>query len=154
MLEYLVKNFYPEIDGAFHSPAEKYMAMFEEVCQRTAKMVAKWQLFGFCHGVLNTDNMSILGITIDYGPFGFMEHFDPSHICNHSDKDRGRYRYRAQPEICLWNLLKLAEALDPLVDLAQAKSSANSIFWEVFNREYDSILNRKLGLNDLETPPA
>lgn len=66
--------------------------MFEEIVQRTAKMVALWQCVGFCHGVLNTDNLSVLGLTIDYGPYGFLEHYDPKHICNHSDKE-GRYSY-------------------------------------------------------------
>ena len=79
--------------------------------------------------MLNTDNMSILGLTIDYGPFGFMEHFDPELICNHSDLDRGRYKYKAQPEICLWNLIKLAEALSPLIDLQRAKEQAQFIYW-------------------------
>ena len=77
--------------------------MFEEIAHRTIKLVAQWQSVGFCHGVLNTDNMSALGLTIDYGPFGFMEHFNPKFACNHSDSD-GRYRYEAQPEICLFNL--------------------------------------------------
>lgn len=66
--------------------------------------------------MLNTDNMSILGLTIDYGPFGWMEHFDPDHICNNSDLERGRYRYKAQAEICAWNLHRLADALDPLLN--------------------------------------
>ena len=74
--------------------SEKYWMMFEELANRTIKMVALWQSVGFCHGVINTDNMSILGLTIDYGPFGFMEHFDPKFICNHSDNE-GRYRYEA-----------------------------------------------------------
>lgn len=154
MLDYLITNFYPEIEAAFQTPTEKYTAMYEEVCQRTAKLVAKWQLFGFCHGVLNTDNMSILGLTIDYGPFGFLEHFDPNHICNHSDKDRGRYRYKSQPDICMWNLTKLAEALSPLIDLEQAKSAAKAIFWDVYNNEYQSLLNRKLGLVDVGVEQA
>ncbi len=81
--------------------------MFEEIVSRTAKTVALWQCYGFCHGVLNTDNISILGLTIDYGPYAFMEHFDPAYICNHSDHE-GRYRYEAQPEICHWNLEMLA----------------------------------------------
>jgi uncharacterized protein YdiU (UPF0061 family) len=73
-------------------------------------MVALWQCYGFCHGVLNTDNMSILGLTIDYGPFGFMEYFDKKHICNHSDQ-HGLYMYANQPQICKSNLGRLAEAL-------------------------------------------
>lgn len=115
--------------------------LFEEICVRTAKMVAKWQLVGFCHGVLNTDNMSVLGLTIDYGPFGFMEHFDPNHICNHSDLDRGRYKYKSQPEICLWNLVKLAEALSPLIELQFAKQQAETLYWQTFNAEYSMLLN-------------
>ena len=76
----------------------RYAAVYREIVLRTARLVAQWQCLGFCHGVLNTDNMSILGITIDYGPFGFMEAYDPDHICNGSD-DAGRYRYSAQPEV-------------------------------------------------------
>ena len=72
----------------------RVQAMFEEIVKSTAKMVALWQCFGFCHGVLNTDNMSVLGLTIDYGPYGFLEHYDPNFICNHSDNE-GRYCYAA-----------------------------------------------------------
>jgi uncharacterized protein YdiU (UPF0061 family) len=84
--------------------------MLDLVVARTAKLAALWQTVGFCHGVLNTDNMSILGLTIDYGPFGFMEHFDPKFICNYSDHD-GRYRYETQPEICHFNLEILRSCL-------------------------------------------
>jgi serine/tyrosine/threonine adenylyltransferase len=152
MLEYLVSNFFPEIESTFggagqESPATKYQVMFEEITQRTARMVAKWQLYGFCHGVLNTDNMSILGLTIDYGPFGFMEHFDPKFICNHSDED-GRYRYEAQPEICKWNLMKLAEALKPMVDEAATKGFVAENYDRMYKDEYNSLLNEKFGLVD------
>lgn len=154
MLDYLIANFYPEIEATFKTNNQKYEAMYEEVVRRTAKLVAKWQLVGFCHGVLNTDNMSILGVTIDYGPYGFLEHFDPKHICNHSDKDRGRYKYESQPDIGLWNLVKLAEALNPLVNLEKARSTAQNIYWEVYNKEYQSMLNQKLGLLDASTEPS
>lgn len=90
MLDYVMDNFYPEI--AQLQMDNKYELMYEEIALRTAKLAAKWQSVGFCHGVLNTDNMSILGLTIDYGPFGFLDYFNPKHICNHSDND-GRYRY-------------------------------------------------------------
>lgn len=99
--------------------------MVERITKETAELAAKWQCCGFCHGVLNTDNMSILSLTIDYGPFGWMEHFDPDYVCNHSDNDRGRYRYKAQPEICKWNLYKLCEALDPYVDLVTSQNFIN-----------------------------
>lgn len=147
MLNYLVENFFKDIDQSQKSQEEKYRLMFEETCRRTAKLAALWQLNGFCHGVLNTDNMSILGLTIDYGPFGFMEHFNPKHICNHSDNE-GRYRYEAQPEICLWNLIKLAEALDPIVSFKHSKLFAEKVYWEVYNQEYNTLLCKKLGLID------
>src|SRR5690606_15500121 len=82
---------------------------------RTAALVARWQAVGFCHGVLNTDNLSILGLTIDYGPFGFLDAYDAGHVCNHSD-ETGRYRYSLQPAIADWNLRCLAQALLPLAE--------------------------------------
>ena len=101
MLDYVIENFYPNIaesfpstDSGSESQKMRTQVMYEELVKSTAKMVAMWQCYGFCHGVLNTDNMSVLGLTIDYGPYGFMEHFDPKHICNHSD-EHGRYRYEA-----------------------------------------------------------
>src|SRR4030095_10827555 len=77
--------------------------------------MAQWQPVGFCHGVMNTDNMSILGLTIDYGPFGFLDAFDPGHVCNHSDH-QGRYAYARQPQVALWNLHALAQGLLPLIE--------------------------------------
>ena len=82
--------------------------------ERTAALMAQWQAVGFCHGVMNTDNMSILGLTIDYGPFQFLDGFDPRHICNHSDTG-GRYAYNQQPNVAYWNLFCLAQALLPLI---------------------------------------
>nr|HQT26760.1 protein adenylyltransferase SelO family protein [Burkholderiales bacterium] len=87
----------------------KYASWLSEVVERTAKLMAKWQSIGFCHGVMNTDNFSILGLTIDYGPFGFMDAFRQHHVCNHSDYE-GRYAYGAQPEIGLWNISCLLQA--------------------------------------------
>ncbi|KAF9976482.1 hypothetical protein BGZ73_008485 [Actinomortierella ambigua] len=92
----------------------RFARMFDQVARRTARMVSGWQAIGFCHGVINTDNMSILGLTIDYGPFAFLDRYDPTWICNHSD-DQGRYMYQSQPGICLWNLTKLALTLETLI---------------------------------------
>lgn len=83
--------------------AERYELLFKEVTRRTAYLAAKWQAVGFVHGVLNTDNMSIMGLTIDYGPYGFLEHFDPQYVPNGSDNS-ARYSYQEQPQICKWNL--------------------------------------------------
>lgn len=122
--------------------------MYEELVKSTAKMVALWQTYGFCHGVLNTDNMSMLGLTIDFGPYGWMEHFDPGFICNHSDNDKGRYRYEAQPAICKWNLGKLAEALDPILPVANSKTFLDAHYYEFYNEVYQPKLAMKLGLQD------
>lgn len=105
---------------ATHAPAcadapEPAVALLRQVALQTADLIAHWQAIGFCHGVMNTDNMSMLGLTLDYGPFGFMDAFDPGHVCNHSD-DRGRYAYARQPSVAFWNLHALAQALLPLVD--------------------------------------
>ena len=93
----------------------RYAALLERVSRQTATLMADWQAVGFCHGVMNTDNMSMLGLTLDYGPFGFMDAFDPNHICNHTDT-QGRYAYARQPNIGFWNLHALAQALMPLMD--------------------------------------
>jgi uncharacterized protein YdiU (UPF0061 family) len=90
------------------------LAWLETVARRTAHLMADWQAVGFCHGVMNTDNMSILGLTIDYGPFGFLDGFDPAHVCNHSDH-QGRYAVANQPGVAYWTLHALAQALMPLV---------------------------------------
>ncbi len=90
------------------------LAMFANIVDSTASLVAKWMSIGFTHGVLNTDNMSLASITIDFGPFGFLDAYDPDFIPNHSD-DGGRYDYQSQPAICHWNLQKLAAALTPVL---------------------------------------
>jgi uncharacterized protein YdiU (UPF0061 family) len=125
-------------------------ALLEEVARRTARLVAQWQLVGFCHGVMNTDNMSLLGLTIDYGPFGFLDAFDPHHICNHSD-DQGRYAYARQPGIAFWNLHALAQALMPLVDgPPEAASERLLAALEPYKAEFAAAmgcgLRAKLGL--------
>ncbi|RZT42248.1 uncharacterized protein YdiU (UPF0061 family) [Cupriavidus agavae] len=109
LADFVIDRFYP----ACRDAASPYQALLREVSLLTADMVAHWQAVGFCHGVMNTDNMSILGLTIDYGPFGFLDAFDANHICNHSDQ-QGRYAYSQQPQIAFWNLHCLAQALLPL----------------------------------------
>ena len=106
-----IARFFPELAGADKPSA----ALLTEVAARTARLMAQWQGVGFCHGVMNTDNMSLLGLTIDYGPFGFLDAFDPGHICNHSDH-RGRYAHARQPGVAFWNLHALAQGLLATVD--------------------------------------
>jgi uncharacterized protein YdiU (UPF0061 family) len=110
-------------------------------------MVAQWQAVGFCHGVMNTDNMSILGLTIDYGPFQFLDAFDPGHICNHSD-EQGRYAYNKQPNIAYWNLFCLGQALLPLIGDQELALAALESYKAVFPRELEARMRAKLGLSD------
>lgn len=109
LADFVIDNFMP----ACRDDSQPYQALLREVSLRTADLIAHWQAVGFCHGVMNTDNMSILGLTIDYGPFGFLDAFDANHICNHSDT-QGRYAYSQQPQVAFWNLHCLAQALLPL----------------------------------------
>ncbi|MGY0194922.1 protein adenylyltransferase SelO [Leptothrix sp. BB-4] len=135
---------------ACRESAQPAVALLECVSRRTAELMAQWQAVGFCHGVMNTDNMSILGLTIDYGPFGFLDGFDPGHICNHSD-ERGRYAYARQPQVAWWNLHALAQALIPLVN-AQPEQAAEVLgealqpFREIFPVALDALMRAKLGL--------
>lgn len=157
MLDFTIRQYYPEI-WATHCDAstqERYLAFLDEVVRRTARLVAKWQSIGFCHGVLNTDNMSILGDTLDYGPYGFMEHFDPQNIPNTSD-DTGRYRYEAQPEICKWNcsvlLDQLTLVIPPKDDAEKRAMKANleKTYDETYHQEYYMLMHAKLGLKNEE----
>lgn len=146
MLDYVIGTFYPEIQAAHVGDSvQRNAAFFREVTRRTARMVAEWQCVGFCHGVLNTDNMSVVGLTIDYGPFGFLDRYDPDHVCNASD-NAGRYAYNKQPEVCKWNLQKLAEALEPELPLALAEAILAEDYDAEFRRHYLYKMRRKLGL--------
>ena len=140
-----VERYFPDL--ADRSGAERYAALLEEVTRRTARLVAQWQNVGFCHGVMNTDNMSMLGLTIDYGPFGFLDAFDPGHICNHSDT-QGRYAWARQPNIAYWNLFALAQALLPLVGDSDRLLAALEPYKEAFPRAMLGGLRAKLGLRD------
>jgi uncharacterized protein YdiU (UPF0061 family) len=102
LADYVIREFYPQSGDA----ENKYLLFLREVIGRTARLIAQWQAAGFAHGVMNTDNMSITGLTIDYGPFGFLDEFDAGFICNHSDYG-GRYAFDQQPQVALWNLYKL-----------------------------------------------
>jgi serine/tyrosine/threonine adenylyltransferase len=123
---------------------DKYARFLYEVMERTARLMAQWQSVGFSHGVMNTDNMSILGLTFDYGPFGFMETYNPGYICNHSDH-AGRYAYDQQPQIGLWNLSALAQALIPLVPVADAEQVLEA-YGDVFSVHYVELMCGKMGL--------
>ncbi|MNQ43549.1 hypothetical protein D3C85_572810 [compost metagenome] len=131
-----------------HFPAclaqpEPYLAMFREVVERNAGLIAHWQAYGFCHGVMNSDNMSILGITFDYGPYAFLDDFDANHICNHSD-DTGRYSFSNQVPIAQWNLAALGQALTPLVAVEALRETLN-LFLPLYQAHYLDLMRRRLG---------
>ncbi len=114
------------------------------MARRTARLVAQWQGVGFCHGVMNTDNMSILGLTIDYGPYGFIDGFDADHVCNHSDA-HGRYAYNMQPQIAHWNLYALGQALVPLTDDIDATKVAIDSYLVEYTRAIDTCSGASSG---------
>lgn len=132
-------------DPACADRAQPYAALLEAVALKTAELMAWWQAIGFCHGVMNTDNMSILGLTIDYGPFGFLDGFDPGHICNHSDQ-QGRYAYARQPNVAFWNLHALAQGLMPLIGDTDTALAALEPYKEAFPQAMARQMRAKLGL--------
>lgn len=142
LADYVIARHFPHL----MDDADKYQLFLNEVTQRTAKLMAQWQAVGFSHGVMNTDNMSILGLTFDYGPFGFMESYDPGYICNHSDP-RGRYAYDQQPQIGLWNLACLAQALSPLIPTEQAHAVLDG-YAPAYHQHYVELMGSKLGLGN------
>ncbi len=146
LADHVIDNFYPECRAAGDG-ARPYLALIEAVARRTARLMAHWQGVGFCHGVMNTDNMSILGLTIDYGPFGFLDAFDANHICNHSD-DQGRYSYAQQPGVAHWNLYCLGQALIPLIGDVEATQAALETYKDAFAQAISAQFNAKLGLRD------
>ena len=143
---HVIEHHYPELQ----SEDNPYLALLTEVIKRTAKLIAQWQSVGFAHGVMNTDNMSILGLTLDYGPYGFLDDYDPGYICNHSDHE-GRYAFDQQPNIGLFNLSCLAQALLPLIDKSPDKAAELAKielenYQIIFVSEYSSMMRQKLGL--------
>ncbi|XP_072173482.1 protein adenylyltransferase SelO, mitochondrial-like [Diadema setosum] len=145
MLDYVIKTFFPQIfEEHKEDKVQRNLSFFKEVVRLTAILVTEWQCVGFCHGVLNTDNMSIMGLTIDYGPFGFLDGYDPDHICNTTD-DRGRYTFIRQPEMCRWNLEKFAEALSMALPEELSKAELG-LFDQVFEEHYLAKMRKKLGL--------
>jgi uncharacterized protein YdiU (UPF0061 family) len=142
LADYAIDEFFTHLRAA----PEKYARFFTEVVERTAKLIAQWQAIGWAHGVLNTDNMSVLGITLDYGPFGFMDDYDAGFICNHSDHN-GRYAFNQQPFIGLWNLSCLAQTMLPLVEKEVLKAGLDT-YTPTFEQEYLRLMRAKLGLQE------
>jgi len=145
LLNYVIERHYPSIQN----DSDKYKLLLRHVVNRTAKLIALWQANGFIHGVMNTDNMTITGATFDYGPYGFMDHFNPNFTPNHSDPN-GRYAYGKQPEIGYWNLSKFAETLKHLVD-SEFIAEELTNYQPTYNDHYRKLMGQKLGLEILDS---
>ncbi|MGG2078233.1 protein adenylyltransferase SelO [Lelliottia nimipressuralis] len=144
LADFVIRHHWPQ----WQDDADKYILWFRDVVARTASLMACWQTVGFAHGVMNTDNMSILGLTMDYGPYGFLDDYQPDFICNHSDH-QGRYSFENQPAVGLWNLQRLAQSLSPFIDV-EALNDALDLYQEVLMQEYGKLMRRKLGLTTQE----
>jgi len=145
LADYVIEQFYPDCQRA----PNPYVALLAQVTQRSAEMVAHWQSVGFCHGVMNTDNMSILGLTLDYGPFQFLDAYDPTHICNHSDT-QGRYAFYKQPNVAYWNLYCLGQALMPLIEDQEQAIAALETFKTHYPQALAARFAAKLGFTQAQ----
>ncbi len=149
LADYTLRHHFPELGAP--SP-ETYAAWLTEICRRTAVLMAQWMRVGFVHGVMNTDNMSILGLTIDYGPFGFLDSYDPDFTPNTTDAGERRYRFANQPRVAKWNLIKLAEALYPLIGSIPPLEEALVAYTETYAAEESRLYAAKLGLTTTDKP--
>jgi uncharacterized protein YdiU (UPF0061 family) len=147
LADYTLRHHFPELGPP--SP-ETYAAWLTEICRRTAVLMAHWMRVGFVHGVMNTDNMSILGLTIDYGPFGFLDSYDPDFTPNTTDAGERRYRFANQPRVAKWNLIKLAEALYPLIGSIPPLEEALVAYTETYEAEERRLYAAKLGLTTVD----
>ncbi len=142
LVNFTIETEFPDLG----SPSkEVYAEWFKRVCQLTADMVVEWMRVGFVHGVMNTDNMSILGLTIDYGPYGWLENFDPDWTPNTTDAQGKRYRFGTQPQIAQWNLLQLAEAIYPLIEDVKPLEQALQFYADYYQQSAQTMYAKKLG---------
>jgi len=147
LVDYTIRTDFPHLGDP--SP-DVYLAWFNEVCIKTAEMIVHWQRVGFVHGVMNTDNMSILGLTIDYGPYGWLDNYDPDWTPNTTDSGQRRYRFGNQPQIAAWNLNQLANAIYPLIEQVEPLQAALSLYNTHFISTYQTMMAEKLGLQVFE----
>ena len=147
LVDYTIQTDFPELPGSGAAAVgrETYIQWFDEVCRRTALMIAHWQRVGFVHGVMNTDNMSVLGLTIDYGPYGWLEDYDPNWTPNTTDASGRRYRFGHQPQVGLWNLAQLANALYPLIEDVKPLQDSLDNYCNGFDENWRSMRAQKLG---------
>lgn len=145
LADYVIDESFPYLQ----ENGEMYLKMYAEIVKKTATTIAKWQSVGFNHGVMNTDNMCIDGRTIDYGPFAFLDDYDPNFICNHTDK-QGLYSFSSQAGAARWNLEMLARVLSPLIDYDLCEEVLTDTFWSTYTNVYSEIMYKKIGLQTKE----
>ncbi len=148
LVRFTLERFYPQ---HLHGDRMDVAGWFDEVMRKTAWMVTEWMRVGFVHGVMNTDNMSILGLTIDYGPYGWVESFDVVWTPNITDASGKRYRFGAQPQVAQWNLAQLAKAISPLCDDIEPLRKTIDAYIPELSAQYRHTMLRKLGLSGLRT---
>ncbi|QEP33801.1 YdiU family protein [Malaciobacter pacificus] len=138
--DYVIKQSYPHLIDV----EKKYEKMFYSIVDKSAELLAQWSVYGFQHGVMNTDNFSVAGLTIDYGPFAFMDYFEKNSICNHTDSE-GRYSYNNQPFVARWNLAVLANCLEKICDSEKLNSYLET-FLAQYQKVYLEMMNKRIGL--------
>ena len=143
LVDYTIESFFPHLGAP---GKQTYLDWFQEVCERTADMVVDWMRVGFVHGVFNTDNTSVLGLTIDYGPYGWIDDYDPNWTPNTTDATGKRYRFGAQPQIAQWNLLQMANAIYPLIEDAEALRNILNDYVTLYTDKWQQMRADKLGL--------
>ena len=147
LVDFTIKNYYPDINSF---GKEKYLDFFKSVSNKTREMIVHWQRVGFVHGVMNTDNMSILGLTIDYGPYGWLEDYNYNWTPNTTDSENRRYRFENQPNVAQWNLYQLANALYPLIEEAKPLELLLQEFQQMYHSNYIDMMQSKLGLKKID----
>ena len=145
--DFVIGREFPSL-GAITNDTDRYVAFFNEVCDRTARLMVHWMRVGFVHGVMNTDNMSLIGETIDYGPYGWLEDFDPNWTPNTTDASQRRYRFGQQPAIGQWNLMQLANALLPLIGDSQPLEDALTNYASTYEQRWQAMMAAKIGLTE------
>ena len=147
LVDFTIEMDFPEI-GELGDPKQRILAWFADVSDRTVDMIVHWMRVGFVHGVMNTDNMSVLGLTIDYGPYGWLEGYDPTWTPNTTDASTRRYRFGAQPAVAQWNLLQLAKAIYPIIGDADPLNDILNGFASRYTEASGTMVGAKLGLRE------
>jgi uncharacterized protein YdiU (UPF0061 family) len=152
LVNFTLETYFPKIaDEHGLGTAAGVAALFDEVCELTAEMIVHWMRVGFVHGVMNTDNMSIHGLTIDYGPYGWLDDYDPEWTPNTTDAGQKRYRFSQQPNVALWNLYQLANALYPLIEDSAPLEASLAKFQESYQQKSQHMMAQKLGFLDFKS---